>query len=83
MVRRPNFLRSDDVQRRVDAIRAASEDKDNAAAHALEDQLWFDVLREIAESDAFGIEVLAQEAIKSRDIHFTRWVMTEEEDEER
>jgi hypothetical protein len=42
---------------------------DDEAAHSLEDKLYLDVLRQLAEQG----NTLAAEAIKASDIEFARW----------
>lgn len=59
-----------DVVARVEEIRANrcfTED-----AHGMEDQLYEDVLREIADGNPHAAE-LAREAIKTQEIRFARW----------
>jgi len=46
---------------------------DNETAHAMEDALHLEVLREIAKSTCRNRQALAREAAKSRLIKFDRW----------
>lgn len=62
------------IRDRLKHIKALAGDPE--AAHSEEDDLWFEVLKEIAEGylEELGeARQLAQEAIKSRDIEFARW----------
>lgn len=58
------------VLARVDEIR--DQRHDDEAAHSLEDDLWGEVLREIA-AGADNAAELAAAALKSNDIDFARW----------
>lgn len=59
-----------DVIARVEAIEDVAHDYEKA--HGMEDALWEDVLREIANAhpDSFG---LARYALKTKDIEFARY----------
>jgi len=66
-------MTADEIRRRVDLIRAMAE-QDCEAAHIMEDELHRDVLRYIATKGPPGVDAegLAQEALESRKIEFTR-----------
>lgn len=59
------------IQQRLIAIASAATQGDDEAAHSLEDQLFFDVLTEIA-AGASDARVLARLAIRSRELKFAR-----------
>lgn len=61
-----------DVSQGLDAIRAEAEYGDDDRAHTLEDALYVDVLRAIADG-AGDAKQLAKDALKARDIAFNRW----------
>jgi len=65
----------DDAQERLRQIRAMIRDHDdNEEAHALEAALFVDTLKAIASGmDRDAAAEMAAEALKSRDIEFTRW----------
>jgi hypothetical protein len=63
-------LTVEDIKRRVAKIDA--EKDDDETAHGSEDQLWEDVLKAIADG-AEDPAALAREALKTRDIEFSRW----------
>lgn len=46
---------------------------DNEAAHESEDVLWMEVLEAIADGTCPDPKACAAEALKTRDIKFTRW----------
>jgi hypothetical protein len=61
-----------DVKNRVDAIREIAGDP--GRAHAMEDDLYVDVLREIANGGGqTRMLALARQALRSQDIGFSRW----------
>ncbi|QNH48712.1 MULTISPECIES: hypothetical protein [unclassified Bacillus (in: firmicutes)] len=60
----------DDVQKRVEAIRQAAFDDETA--HGMEDELYTEVLKAIANG-ADNPEKLAAEALKTEKIEFSRW----------
>lgn len=62
-----------DVQKRLEDIANEADDGDNEAAHSMEDDLYFAVLKAIAEGKTDDPQSLAREALKSADIEFTRW----------
>ena len=59
-----------DVEARVAAIEAVRHDDEDA--HLKEDELWADVLAEIAGRDGASAE-LAVAVLKTRAIKFCRW----------
>jgi hypothetical protein len=59
------------VRERVEAIREAAEDDE--FAHGLEDSLYEDILRAIADGRCLDPVACATEALKTRDINFARW----------
>jgi hypothetical protein len=61
----------EDVEARLVNIEAAKGD--NETAHELEDELYVDVLRAIAASEAADPQALAERALKAYDLDFTRW----------
>lgn len=60
----------DDVRERVENIRQAAFDDE--AAHGMEDELYAEVLKAIANG-ADNPEKLAAEALKTEKIEFSRW----------
>lgn len=66
----PQGITVEECRARVEAIRAAAEDDE--AAHGMEDDLHFDVLKAIAAGASNG-KALATEAIKTAQIEFARW----------
>ena len=66
-----------EIQQRVEKIRDAAGDSE--VAHGLEDDLHVDVLKAIADQDPHqpwvmnDIRQLATEALKTREIDFSRW----------
>jgi hypothetical protein len=59
-----------EIKKRLAVIEANKHDDE--VAHDLEDKLWEDVLVEISR-DKSTLGKLAKEALKSRDIKFSRW----------
>lgn len=69
------MMTKDEVRARVDQLRidvATHQGTDEADWHEAEDRLWRDVLQAIAMGapDALG---LANEALKTLDIEYSRW----------
>jgi len=60
----------DDVRERVENIRQAAFDDE--VAHGMEDELYAEVLKAIANG-ADSPEKLAAEALKTEKIEFSRW----------
>lgn len=61
-----------EVRRRLDAIEAAGN-SDSEKAHALEDDLYKDVLHAIAQGQVFDIRAMAALALCAEKIEFPRW----------
>ena len=59
-----------DVEKRLKAINEIKNDDE--AAHAMEDNLWCDVLEAIA-SGAANPQKLAKAVLRSRECGFARW----------
>ncbi|UNY40688.1 hypothetical protein KLEB271_gp63 [Bacillus phage vB_BauS_KLEB27-1] len=62
----------DDVRKRVEVIRNEAEAADNETAHSMEDELYAEVLKAIANG-ADNPEKLAAEALETEKIEFYRW----------
>lgn len=62
----------DDVRKRVEAIRQVAEAEDDETAHGMEDELYAEVLKAIANG-ADNPDKLASEALKTEKIEFFRW----------
>lgn len=62
--------RIDEIRARVDAIRSLTHDPE--VAHSLEDDLYRDVLADIADGAAHPA-VLATEALVAARVDFPRW----------
>jgi len=60
----------DDVREFVEDIRHAADDDE--VAHSMEDELYVAILKAIANG-ADNPEKLAAEALKTKDIEFSRW----------
>ncbi|MEK5298667.1 hypothetical protein [Bacillus sp. FSL R5-0659] len=63
----------DDVMKRVEDIRQVAEAEDDETAHGMEDELYTEVLKAIANG-ADNPEKLAAEALKTEKIEFYRWL---------
>lgn len=64
----------DEVRKRVATIASTAHDPE--AAHGMEDELYQDVLREIADTPPWETgrhSELAAEALKATDLSFERW----------
>ncbi|WP_303985888.1 hypothetical protein [Niallia circulans] len=62
----------DDVMKRVEDIRQVAEAEDDETAHGMEDELYAEVLKAIANG-VDNPEKLATEALKTLEIEFSRW----------
>lgn len=53
------------------------EEGDNECRHIMEDELYIDFIEYIAKTDNLPnisqLKLMAQEVLKAKDIHFTRW----------
>jgi plasmid stability protein len=58
------------INKRLQKIKNVASDDEHA--HSLEDELWHDVLKAIADGCAYP-QAMAAAALKSRDIKFSRW----------
>ncbi|MEK5308355.1 hypothetical protein [Bacillus sp. FSL M8-0326] len=65
-------MTADDVRKRVEDIRREAEAEDDETAHGMEDDLYAEVLKAIANG-ADSPEKLAAEALKTEKIEFYRW----------
>jgi hypothetical protein len=63
----------DEIRSRLAEIRAEDDDRDYEGAHALEDELFQDVLRAIAAGACDDPAACAAEALKSLENDFERW----------
>lgn len=61
-----------EIRARVEVLGHMARAKDHEAAHAQEDQIWGDVLAEIAGGHPYPA-ALAREALKTKDVDFNRW----------
>jgi len=61
-----------DVEERVAKIAAAAKEEGSCTPHVLEDSLYLDVLKAIAEGAA-DVRKLAAAAIKASELNFERW----------
>ena len=64
------MLTVEDVKKRLSDIGATKSDE---GAHVLEDRLYEDVLRAIADGQCSDPAGCAREALKSNDFDFSRW----------
>ena len=62
---------TDEIQRRIDAIRGAAGDDERA--HCLEDDLHQDVLRAIAAGNCENPKECAAAALRTLGLNFSRW----------
>jgi restriction endonuclease Mrr len=60
------------IKRVIKRIEELAKEGDDQAAHELEDSLYIDVLRAIANG-AENPSKLAKEALKAHEIDYTRW----------
>ena len=64
-------MTSEEVKKRVADIAACKDDPE--AAHSMEDDLYFDLLAQIASGLCVDAKGCADEATKSKEINFPRW----------
>ena len=60
-----------DVVERVGQIAAVADDDEDA--HCKEDHLYIDILQAIADGEIADAQACAREALKVRDMDFSRW----------
>jgi hypothetical protein len=63
----------EDIHEALELIKTEANGGDDERAHVLEKELWFEVLKHIAEDRGADLADFAREALKSKEIEFSRW----------
>lgn len=62
----------EEIEERIEIVLRMIKMGDNETAHCMEDELYFDVLKDIADGARDGAE-LAKAVLKAKEIDYIRW----------
>jgi hypothetical protein len=67
----PNKLTLEKIKKTIKYIESVADDSEKA--HSVEDLLYYDFVRAVANEDCEDIVICAKEILKTYDIKFLRW----------